>query len=40
MAMIYDYYEDDDVAINESSNNMKLPIYADLVGWSLIFYTL
>lgn len=28
MAMI----DDDDVAINEISNNMKLPIYAVLVG--------
>lgn len=37
MAMIDD---DDDVAINEISNNMKLPIYAVLVGRVFFLLTL
>lgn len=32
--------DDDDVAINEISNNMKLPIYAILVGWVSFLHTL
>lgn len=38
MAMIDD--DDDDVAINEISNNMKLPIYAVLVGRVSFLHTL
>lgn len=38
MAMIDD--DDDDLAINEISNNMKLPIYAVLVGRVSFLHTL
>lgn len=40
MAMIDDDEDDDDVAINEISNNMKLPIYAVLVGRVSFLHTL